>query len=173
MNPNFWPSYDRILESVLRCGPIVQKYEAAEHMALTWLDPVGLVARLLLAVIALSTAIEVLEATASLREERLSVLGINAVGELDLILGLLMLVSGTLVLAGLWTRAAVIGVLLTWWPSFLVPEDGSDWIATLAVGGLAIHLPAGCRSIQYRLGLGDPARSALGLASAVHGRCTG
>ena len=105
-----------------------------------WLDPVGLVARLLLAVIALSTAIEVLEATASLREERLSVLGISAVGELDLILGLLMLVSGTLVLAGLWTRAAVIGVLLTWWPSFLVPEDGSDWIATLAVGGLAIHL---------------------------------
>ena len=97
-------------------------------------------ARLLLAVIALSTAIEVLEATASLREERLSVLGISAVGELDLILGLLMLVSGTLVLAGLWTRAAVIGVLLTWWPSFLVPEDGSDWIATLAVGGLAIHL---------------------------------
>ena len=74
-----------------------------------WLDPVGLVARLLLAVIALSTAIEVLEATASLREERLSVLGITAVGELDLILGLLMLVSGTLVLAGLWTRAAVIG----------------------------------------------------------------
>ena len=105
-----------------------------------WLDPVGLVARLLLAVISLSTAIEVLEATASLREERLSVLGIKAVGELDLILGLLMLVSGTLVLAGLWTRAAVIGVLLTWWPSFLVPEDGSDWIATLAVGGLAIHL---------------------------------
>ena len=105
-----------------------------------WLDPVGLVARLLLAVIALSTAIEVLEATASLREERLSVLGISAVGELDLILGLLMLVSGTLVLAGLWTRAAVIGVLLTWWPSFLVPEDGSDWIATLAVGGLAVHL---------------------------------
>ena len=105
-----------------------------------WLDPVGLVARLLLAVIALSTAIEVLEATASLREERLSVLGIKAVGELDLILGLFMLVSGTLVLAGLWTRAAVIGVLLTWWPSFLVPEDGSDWIATLAVGGLAIHL---------------------------------
>ena len=94
-----------------------------------WLDPVGLVARLLLAVIALSTAIEVLEATASLREERLSVLGISAVGELDLILGLLMLVSGTLVLAGLWTRAAVIGVLLTWWPSFLVPEDGSEWIA--------------------------------------------
>ena len=37
---------------------------------------------LLLAVIALSTAIEVLEATASY-EERLSVLGINAVGELD------------------------------------------------------------------------------------------
>ncbi len=105
-----------------------------------WLDPVGLVARLLLAVIALSTAIEVLEATASLREERLSVLGISAVGELDLILGLLMLVSGTLVLAGLWTRTAVIGVLLTWWPSFLVPEDGSDWIATLAVGGLAVHL---------------------------------
>ena len=105
-----------------------------------WLDPVGLVARLLLAVIALSTAIEVLEATASLREERLSVLGIKAVGELDLILGLFMLVSGTLVLAGLWTRVAVIGVLLTWWPSFLVPEDGSDWIATLAVGGLAIHL---------------------------------
>ena len=105
-----------------------------------WLDPVGLVARLLLAVIALSTAIEVLEATASLREERLSVLGISAVGELDLILGLLMLVSGTLVLAGLWTRAAVLGVLLTWWPSFLVPEDGSDWIATLAVGGLAVHL---------------------------------
>ena len=105
-----------------------------------WLDPVGLVARLLLAVIALSTAIDVLEATASLREERLSVLGIKAVGELDLILGLFMLVSGTLVLAGLWTRVAVIGVLLTWWPSFLVPEDGSDWIATLAVGGLAIHL---------------------------------
>ena len=105
-----------------------------------WLDPVGLVARLLLAVIALSTAIEVLEATAALREERLSVLGISAVGELDLILGLLMLVSGTLVLAGLWTRTAVIGVLLTWWPSFLVPEDGSDWIATLAVGGLAVHL---------------------------------
>jgi uncharacterized membrane protein YphA (DoxX/SURF4 family) len=105
-----------------------------------WLDPVGLVARLLLAVIALSTAVEVLEATTSLREERLSFLGISAVGELDLILGLLMLVSGTLVLAGLWTRAAVIGVLLTWWPSFLVPEDGSDWIATLAVGGLAIHL---------------------------------
>ena len=105
-----------------------------------WLDPVGLVARLLLAVIALSTAIEVLEATASLREERLSVLGIKDVGELDLILGLFMLVSGTLVLAGLWTRVAVIGVLLTWWPSFLVPEDGSDWIATLAVGGLAIHL---------------------------------
>ena len=105
-----------------------------------WLDPVGLVARLLLAVIALSTAIEVLEATASLREERLSVLGIKAVGELDLILGLFMLVSGALVLAGLWTRVAVIGVLLTWWPSFLVPEDGSDWIATLAVGGLAIHL---------------------------------
>ena len=89
-----------------------------------WLDPVGLVARLLLAVIALSTAIEVLEATASLREERLSVLGISAVGELDLILGLLMLVSGTLVLAGLWTRAAVIGVLLTWWPSFLMPKTG-------------------------------------------------
>lgn len=105
-----------------------------------WLDPVGLVARLLLAVIALSTAVEVLEATTSLREERLSFLGISAVGELDLILGLLMLVSGTLVLAGLWTRAAVLGVLLTWWPSFLVPEDGSDWIATLAVGGLAIHL---------------------------------
>ena len=105
-----------------------------------WLDPVGLVARLLLAVIALSTAVEVLEATTSLREERLSFLGINAVGELDLILGLLMLVAGTLVLAGLWTRAAVLGVLLTWWPSFLVPEDGSDWIATLAVGGLAIHL---------------------------------
>ena len=97
-------------------------------------------ARLLLAVIALSTAVEVLEATTSLREERLSFLGISAVGELDLILGLLMLVSGTLVLAGLWTRAAVLGVLLTWWPSFLVPEDGSDWIATLAVGGLAIHL---------------------------------
>ena len=72
-----------------------------------WLDPVGLVARLLLAVIALSTAVEVLEATTSLREERLSFLGISAVGELDLILGLLMLVSGTLVLAGLWTRAAV------------------------------------------------------------------
>ena len=105
-----------------------------------WLDPVGLVARLLLAVIALSTAVEVLEATTSLREERLSFLGISAVGELDLILGLLMLVSGTLVLAGLWTRAAVLGVLLTWWPSFLVPENGSDWIATLAVGGLAIHL---------------------------------
>ena len=61
-----------------------------------WLDPVGLVARLLLA--------------------------------------------GTLVLVGLWTRAAVLGVLLTWWPSFPVPEDGSDWIATFAVGGLAIHL---------------------------------
>ena len=105
-----------------------------------WLDPVGLVARLLLAVIALSTAIEVLESTTSLREERLSAIGIQAVGELDLVLGLVMLLAGTLVLVGLWTRAAVLGVLLTWWPSFLVPEDGSDWIATLAVGGLAIHL---------------------------------
>ena len=139
-----------------------------------WLDPVGLVARLLLAVIALSTAIEVLEATASLREERLSVLGISAVGELDLILGLLMLVSGTLVLAGLWTRAAVIGVLLTWWPSFLVPEDGSGLDRDFGRGWVGDPSAAeGCRSIQYRLGLGDPARSALGLASAVHGRCTG
>ena len=33
MNPNFWPSYDRILESVLPRGPIFEKYEAAEHMA--------------------------------------------------------------------------------------------------------------------------------------------
>ena len=56
-----------------------------------WLDPVGLVARLLLAVIALSTAIEVLESTTSLREERLSAIGIQAVGELDLVLGLVML----------------------------------------------------------------------------------
>ncbi len=105
-----------------------------------WLDPVGLVARLLLTVIALSTAIEVLESTTSLRHDRLSALGIESVAELDLILGLLMLVAGILVLAGLWIRAAVLVVLLTWWPSFLVPEDGSDWIATLAVGGLAIHL---------------------------------
>ena len=60
----------------------------------------GFVLRLLLAVIALSTAIEVLEATA-LREERLSVLGISCRGGARLDLGLLMLVSGTLVLAGL------------------------------------------------------------------------
>ena len=78
-----------------------------------WLDPVGLVARLLLAVIALSTAIEVLESTTALREERLSALGIQGVGELDLVLGLVMLLAGTLVLVGLWTRAAVLGVLLT------------------------------------------------------------
>ena len=74
MNPNFWPSYDRILESVLRCGPIVQKYEAAKYMA-PMARSGGFGGALLLAVIALSTAIEVLEATASLREERLSVLG--------------------------------------------------------------------------------------------------
>ena len=127
---------------------------------------------LLLAVIALSTAIEVLEATASLRE-RLSVLGIS-VGELDLILGLLMLVSGTLVLAGLWTRAAVIGVLLTWWPSFLVPKDGSDWIATLAVGGLAVHLlQRGADRFSIDWALETPQDQPSVLRQPCHGRCTG
>ena len=105
-----------------------------------WLDPVGLVARLLLAVIALSTAIDVLESAALLRHDRLAALGVGAVSEVDLILGLIMLIAGILVLAGLWTRVAVLGVLLTWWPSFVLPEDGPDWIATLAVGGLAVHL---------------------------------
>ena len=58
-----------------------------------WLDPVGLVARLLLAVIALSTAIDVLESAALLRHDRLAALGVGAVTEVDLILGLIRVIS--------------------------------------------------------------------------------
>ena len=90
--------------------------------------------------IALSTAIEVLEATASLREERLSVLGIDAVGELDLILGLLMLVSAPLVLAGLWTRAAVIGGAVDVVAELSCAQRRVRLDRDLGRGGLAVHL---------------------------------
>ena len=38
-----------------------------------------------------------------------------------------------------------------------MPEDGSDWIATLAVGGLAIHLlQRGADRFSIDWALGDP-----------------